>query len=137
MTVSAVAHTGMDMVKKNKKLIGIGGLATAAFCLFDFMEVPKAFKLEYNDKGEKVEGTNMKSGFKEILKSIPKCAASMILPIVIGGAVMSAGPLVAAIGGALAFASPMIAYSVLDKILPHENEVVSEACKAKGIEYKA
>lgn len=137
MTVSAVTNTCTDIVKNNKKLIGLGGLTTAAFCLFDFMEVPKSFKLEYNEKGEKVEGTNMKSGFKEILKSIPKCAASLILPAVIGGACMSAGPLVAAIGGVLAFASPMISYSILDKILPHESEVVAEACKKKGIELKA
>ena len=112
---------------------GLGGIITAGFCLFDFASVPGAFSLKYNKQGEKVEGTNWKAGITEIFKSIPKCAQMFILPALIGAAAAGAGPIVAALAGIASFAAPMIGYSVLDKLLPHEEEEVRKICEAKGI----
>ena len=119
---------------KTIKGLGLGGLVTAGVCLFDFAEVPKAFGLDYNKKGEKVEGTNWKAGFNEILKSIPKCAQMLILPAVITAAIAGAGPLAATLGGIAALAAPMGGYALLDKLLPHEEEVIKLICEEKGID---
>ena len=117
-----------------KKSIGLGGIATAAFCIFDFLDVPKTFNSKYNSKGEKIEGKNWSGALKEVGKSIPKCLSAIALPIVIGAATMGAGPVVATLGGIAALAAPMLSYSMLEKILPHESEVIAEACKEKGID---
>ena len=119
---------------KGLKSLGLGGLVTAGFCLFDFAEVPKAFSLKYDKKGEKVEGTNWESGINEILKSIPKCAQMLILPAVITAAVAGAGPVIATLGGLAALAAPMGGYALLDKLFPHEEEEVQLICQGKGID---
>ena len=119
---------------KGIKGLGLGSLLTAGICLFDFAEVPKAFKLKYNSKGEKVEGTNWKAGIKEFLKSVPKCDQMFILPTLITAAVAGAGPLVATLGGIAALAAPMGGYALLDKLLPHEEEEIKLICQEKGID---
>ena len=116
------------------KGIGLGGLATAGFCLFDFAEVPKAFGLKYNKNGEKVEGTNWKAGINEILKSIPKCLQTLAIPAAIAAITVGAGPVVATLGGITAFLAPMGVYALLDKLLPHEEEVIKLICQDKGID---
>ena len=130
VSASAAGKTGTRAIKG----LGLGGLVTAGFCLFDFASVPGAFKLQYNKQGEKVEGTNWKSGITEILKSIPKCAQMLVLPALIGAAAAGAGPIVATLAGIASFAAPMLGYHFLDKLLPHEEEVVKQVCEAKGID---
>jgi len=132
---SVLSKMGTTGAKTNAiKRIGLGGLITAGFCLFDFAEVPKAFDLKYNKKGEQVEGINWKSGIKEILKSIPKCAQMLILPTLITAAAAGAAPLAATVAGILAFAAPMAGYALLDKLLPHEEEQIKLLCQEKGID---
>jgi len=131
---SVLSKIGTMGKSKAIKGIGLGGLLTAGFCLFDFAEVPKAFTLDHNKKGEKVEGTNWKSGCNEILKSIPKCAQMLILPAVITAAAAGAGPIVATLGGLAALAAPMGGYALLDKLLPHEEEEIKQICQEKGID---
>ena len=119
---------------KGLKGLGLGGLVTAGFCLFDFAEVPKAFNLKYNKNGEKVEGTNWKAGINEILKSIPKCVQMLVFPALITAVAAGFNPVTATLAGILAFAVPMGGYAIFDKLLPHEDEVIKLACKEKGID---
>lgn len=126
-----------DKVSKLKKVLGGGTLATGAFCLFDFQSVPGAFKLDHDAKGEKVEGTNWKSGFKELGKSALRCASYLAVPAAIAAlpAILGLGGVaVASLAGALAFGSSFALFPLLDKVLPEEQKLVADACKAKGIQ---
>ena len=71
-------------LKQLKKAAGGGALLGGAFCALDFLTVPGAFKLKYNTDGEKVEGTNWKSGLKELGKSAIKCVSYLAVPAAIG-----------------------------------------------------
>ncbi len=135
-TVSAVTNPAHNTNKLStlKKSLGLGGLMTAGFCVFDFLSVPGAFKLDYNTEGEKVEGTNWKSGFKELGKSTLKCLSYLAVPALIAGAVASSGPLIAVLGGAAAIGSTFGLGSLFDKLLPEEQKLVAEACEKKGID---
>ena len=79
-------------LKQLKKAAGGGALLGGAFCALDFLTVPGAFKLKYNTDGEKVEGTNWKSGLKELGKSAIKCVSYLAVPAAILG-LLSALPL--------------------------------------------
>ena len=107
---------------------------TAGFCVFDFLTVPGAFKLEYNTEGEKVEGTNWKSGFKELGKSAVKCLSYLAIPAAILGMASGAGVIAAALAGAASFGSAFALSSIFEKLLPEEQKLVAEACKKKGID---
>ena len=115
-------------------MANIGLLTTAGCCLLDFINVPSVLNSDYNSKGEALKGQKNWSGaLKEIGKSIPKCAASMILPLAIGGLAISAGPLLATVASVASFAAPMGSYSLLEKLLPSEKELIAEAKNAKGV----
>ncbi len=124
-----------DKVSKLKKVLGGGTLMTGALCLFDFQSVPGAFKLDHDTKGEKVEGTNWKSGFKELGKSALRCASYLAVPAAIAAlpAILGIGGVaVASLAGAAAFGSSFALFPLLDKVLPEEQKLVADACKAKG-----
>ena len=136
-SVSGVASALSKMRTGNFKGIkglGLGGLVTAGICLFDFAEVPKAFQLKYNSKGEKVEGTNWKAGINEFLKSVPKCAQMLALPALITALAAGLNPVTATLAGILALAAPMGGYALLDKLLPHEEEKIKLICQEKGLD---
>ena len=115
-------------------MANIGFLTTAGCCLFDFINVPSVLNSDYNSKGEALAGKkNWNGAFKEIGKSIPKCAASMLLPLAIGGLAVSAGPILATVASVASFVAPMGSYSLLEKLLPSEKELIAEAKEAKGI----
>lgn len=120
-------------VKNLKKTIGIGGLMTAGFCALDFITVPEAFNLKYNTDGEKVEGTNWKSGLKELGKSAIKCASYLAVPAMILGMASGAGPLIATVAGVASLASGFALSSFFADALPEEKTLVAEACAKKGI----
>ncbi len=134
--VASVTQTVVNSGKiaKAKKALGAGGALTGAFCLLDFISVPGAFKLDYNTKGEKVEGTNWKSGLKELGKSAIKCVSYLAVPAFIAGTVASGGVLAAALGGAAAIGSTFALSSIFEKVLPEEQKLVAEACTKKGID---
>ena len=130
--VSNLVHN--NKLSQLKKSLGLGGLMTAGFCVFDFLTVPGAFKLDYNTDGEKVEGTNWKSGFKELGKSAIKCAGYLAVPAAILGLASGAGVIAATIAGLTSFGSAFALSSVFEKLLPEEQKLVAEACKEKGID---
>ena len=130
--VSNLVHN--NKLSQLKKSLGLGGLMTAGFCVFDFLTVPGAFKLEYNTEGEKVEGTNWKSGFKELGKSAVKCLSYLAVPAAILGLASGAGVIAATIAGLTSFGSAFALSSVFEKLLPEEQKLVAEACKEKGID---
>lgn len=119
-----------------KKATG-GAMLTAAFCLMDFVNVPGAFGLKYNTEGEKVEGTNWKSGLKELGKSAIRCAGYIAVPAAILGAVSGAGVIVAGLAGAASFGSAFALGKIFEKLLPDEKLLVEEACREKGIDINA
>ena len=120
---------------KSAKALTIGGtLLTAGFCLFDFMEVPSAFKLKYDYDGKKVDGLNISAGAKETAWSSVKCASAFALPWIIGMFVTPLGPVAATVATLLKLGSPILSYTLLDKLRPHEKEVIQEICQAKGID---
>lgn len=121
-------------LSKLKKSVGIGGVITGGLCLLDFASVPGAFSLDYNNKGEKVEGTNWKSGFKELGKSALKCAGYLAIPLAITSLAAGGGVLLAAAAGIASFASSFALSSIFEKALPKEEELMAEACKKKGID---
>ncbi len=133
---SAVSNLARSTNKLStlKKSLGLGGLVTAGFCVFDFLTVPGAFKLDYNTEGEKVEGVNWKSGFKELGKSAVKCLSYLAIPAAILGMASGAGVVVAALTGAASFGSTFALSSIFEKLLPEEQKLVAEACKEKGID---
>ena len=131
--VTNLAHS-TNKLSTLKKSLGLGGLMTAGFCVFDFLTVPGAFKLEYNTEGEKVEGTNWKSGFKELGKSAVKCLSYLAIPAAILGMASGAGVVAAALAGAASFGSAFALSSIFEKLLPEEQKLDAEACKKKGID---
>ena len=135
-TVSNIVNTTKNTSRLKKGLagIGLGGIATAGFCVFDFLSVPGAFKLDYNTKGEKVDGVNWKSGLKEIGKSTIKCLSYLAVPAGITALFMGAPAVIAALGSIAAFGSTFTLSTLLEKMLPEEQKLVAEACKQKGIE---
>jgi len=142
MVSAATAVSGLGRLTgtaiKHKKALGIGGvmsgLLTAGFCLFDFMEVPSAFKLKYDYDGKKVDGLNISAGAKETGWSAVKCASAFALPWVIGMFATPLGPIAATVAALLKIGAPILSYSLLDKLRPHEKEVIQEICQAKGID---
>lgn len=133
-TVSKVLPLSQGAEKLAKIKKAAGGTAIAGiFCLTDFLSVPGAFKLDYNIKGEKIEGTNWKSGFKEIGKSAVKCASFIAAPAIIGGLAAGAGIIVAGLAAAASFGSSFAISSILEELLPSEQKLVADACKEKGI----
>lgn len=137
VSVSSVlpALTGQTAgkLKQLKKAAGGGALLGGAFCALDFLTVPGAFKLKYNTDGEKVEGTNWKSGLKELGKSAVKCVSYLVVPAAIVGMASGAGVVAAGLLGAAAFGSSFVLSSLFEEVLPEEQKLVAEACKKKGI----
>lgn len=125
----------LSNLKKCKTGIKAGGVMGALFCVPDFLGVPGAFKLKYNTDGEKVEGLNWKSGFKEIGKSTVKCLSYLAIPTAILGAAAAAGPAMAALAVAGSVGSTFALGPIFEKFLPEEKTVVAEACKKKGINF--
>ena len=120
-------------LKQLKKAAGGGALLGGAFCALDFLTVPGAFKLKYNTDGEKVEGTNWKSGLKELGKSAIKCVSYLAVPAAILGLASGAGVVAAGLLGGAAFGSSFVLSSLFEEVLPEEQKLVAEACKKKGI----
>ena len=116
-----------------KKSMGAGAITTALFCVPDFLSVPSAFGLDYDANGEKVEGTNWKSGLKQLGKSAIKCASYLAIPTAILGLAAGAGPVLAGLAVAGSLGSSFALGSILDKLLPEEQTLVAEACQKKGI----
>ncbi len=119
-----------------KKSLSIGAIGSAVGVATDLITIPGAFSLDYNKEGEKVEGTNFKSGFKELGKSLIRASGYIIVPAVITSLSLGSGPILGAIAGLGALASQFALASVFEKILPTEQKLVAEACKEKGIEVK-
>ena len=116
----------------------LGGAALGSiFCLTDFLTVPGAFKLKYNTDGEKVEGTNWKSGLKEFGKSAIKCLGYLAVPAAILGLGACAGPIAAGLAWGASFGSSFLLSPVFEKLMPSEQKLVAEACKKKGIDIDA
>lgn len=134
VTGTLPAGVNSSKISKAMKALKGGGLLTGAFCLLDFVSVPGAFKLDYNTKGEKVEGLNWESGLKELGKSAVKCASYLAVPALIAGTVASGGVLAAALGGLGAIGSTFALSSIFEKLLPEEQKLVAEACGKKGID---
>lgn len=138
-TAGAVANSTVGIFSKVPKLakaVGLGSLVTYGMCIFDFMDAPSAYKLKYNDLGEKIGGVNWKNGLKETGKSLIRCASYFVLtplllnPLGCGGAIAAT---VASVGRTLL---PMFAIPKLwQKVLPSEQKLVAEACKKRGISY--
>ena len=121
-------------VPKAAKGAGIfGGLISVGFCVPEFLGVIDAAKMGYNKKGEKVEGINWSSAITEFFKSIPKAAQYFIIPAVLGGIACGAGPIAATLATIAGFAIPEGTNKLLSKIIPHETELIAQACKEKGI----
>lgn len=118
-----------------KKAIGVGTITTALFCVPDFLSVPGAFSMKYDSDGEKVEGTNWKSGFKQLGKSAIKCASYLAIPTAILGMAAGAGPVLAGLAVAGSLGSTFALGSILEEFLPEEQTLVAEACKKKGISF--
>ena len=112
------------------------GLVSVGSCLFDFASVPGAFKLDYDEKGNKVEGTNWESGFKELGKSALRCLGYIAVPAIIGGAAAGAGVIGALVLGTAAFGSTTVLASIFEDIMPTEQKKAEEACKRRGITLK-
>ncbi len=126
-------NKGAEKLAKAKGAVG-GTLVGGIFCLADFLTVPGAFGLDYNTKGEKVEGTNWKSGLKEFGKCAIKCAGYLVVPAAVLGMASGAGVIVAGLAAAASFGSTFALSSVYEKLLPTEQKLVAEACKEKGID---
>ena len=126
-------NKGAQKLAQLKKATG-GAALGALFCLTDFLTVPGAFNLDYNTKGEKVEGTNWKSGLKELGKSAIKCLSYIAVPAAILGMASGAGVVVAGLAAAASFGSSFALSSIFEKLLPSEQKLVAEACKEKGID---
>lgn len=120
-------------LSKAKKAIGVGTITTALFCIPDFLSVPGAFGLKYNSDAEKVEGTNWKSGFKQLGKSAIRCASYLAIPTAILGMAAGAGPILAGLAVAGSLGSTFALGPILEKLLPEEQTLVAEACQKKGI----
>ena len=138
VSVSGALTSSMSggKVLKLKKSLGAGALMTGFLSIMDFQSVPGAFKLDYDTKGEKVEGTNWKSGLKELGKSALRCASYIAVPAAIAAlpAILGIGGVaMATLAGIAAFGSSSALFKLFDKILPEEQKLVAEACKAKGI----
>ena len=132
-TVLPALTDKFDKLPSLKKVSG-GGLLTGAFCLLDFANVPGAFGLKYNTDGEKLEGTNWKSGLKELGKSAIRCTGYLAVPAAILGAASGAGIIVAGLAGVASFGSTFALGAIFDKLLPDEKLLVEQACKEKGID---
>ena len=89
--------------------------------------------MKYDSDGEKVEGTNWKSGFKQLGKSAIKCASYLAIPTAILGMAAGAGPVLAGLAVAGSLGSTFALGSMLEEFLPEEQTLVAEACKKKGI----
>ncbi len=126
-------NSGAEKLAKAKKAIG-GAAMASIFSLLDFASVPGAFSLKYNTDGEKVEGTNWKSGLKEIGKCAVKCLGYIAVSTAILNIASGAGFILAGLAWAASFGSASVLTDVFDKLLPEEQKLVSEACKAKGID---
>lgn len=130
-----LVSSAANKLKHCKKAMGLSALVGGAMCIFDFMNVPGAFKLEYDKDGNKIEGTSTKQGLKELGKSALRCASYFVVPALIGllpGAGIAAMTAKAVAG----FTSSFALSGINEKILPTEQRIVEEACLAKGIDYK-
>ena len=126
-------NKGAQKLAQLKKAAGgtaLGGILG----LMDFLTVPGAFSLDYNTKGEKVEGINWNSGLKELGKSAIKCLSYIAVPAAIVGMASGAGIIVGGLAAAASFGSTPILDSIFEKLLPSEQKLVAEACKEKGID---
>lgn len=126
-------NKGAQKLAQLKKATG-GAALGALFSLAEFITVPGAFSLDYNTKGEKVEGTNWNSGLKELGKSAIKCLSYIAVPAAIVGMASGAGIIVGGLAAAASFGSTSILASIFEKLLPSEQKLVAEACKEKGID---
>ena len=137
-TVGAVAENNTSFLKKMPKLAKVGGMAgiiTLGTCIFDFMDVPSAFKLKYDDNGQKVEGTNWKNGGKETGKSLIRCLSYFVLPALLLNPLSAGGAIAATVASVGKFVLPIGISKMWQKILPSEQKLVADACKQKGIAY--
>ncbi len=134
---AGVGATGRNMITKTAKKIGMGTiLTTGAFCIFDFLDVPGAFKLKYNHEAKAVKGLNWGCGLRETGKSAAKClTAGFAIPLALAGlTVMASNPISATVLAFGEIVGPMLGYSGLNKLLKPEKEIVEKACKEKGID---
>ena len=120
----------------SKKALG-GAALGSIFCLTDFLTVPGAFKLKYNTDGEKVEGTNRKSGLKELGKCAIKGLGYFAVSTAILGLGACAGPIAAGLAWGASYGSTSVLNDIFEKLLPSEQKLVAEACKKKGIDIDA
>ena len=134
----SVASVTNKIPKKMSFLKGAGlaSLLPAGLCIFDFTTVPGAFKLEYNSKGQKVEGTNWECGLKELGKSAIRCIGYAAVPALLIGAAAGCGVIGAALLGLASVGSTFVLSDIYEKILPSEQDTVEEMCKRKGISIK-
>lgn len=135
VSVSNVLHlnNGAEKLAKAKKTVG-GAALGGIFSLAEFITVPGAFSLDYNTKGEKVEGTNWKSGLKELGKCAIKCLSYLAVPAAIAGLASGAGIVVAGLAAGASFGSTFVLSKIFDELLPSEQQQVVQACKDKGID---
>lgn len=138
-TAGAVANRAsgiFNKIPKLAKVAGLGSLVTYGMCIFDFMDVPSAYKLKYNDLGKKIEGISFKSGLKETGKSLIRCASYFVLPALLLNPLGCGGAIAATVASVGRTLLPMIAIPKLwEKVLPSEQKIVSEACQKRGISY--
>ena len=125
-----------NTVKKAKglKALGLGGIVTAGMCIFDFWDVPEAFSIKSDYNGKPIEGTNYEAGIKETLWSAVKCASAIAIPCAIGILAAPFAPVAATVATTAKLAVPLASYAILDKIRPHEKEVIEKICQAKAAE---
>ena len=118
---------------KKVGLVGIGMAINAAIVL---PEALAGFKYEYNDNGQKINGTNWKCGSKATLKSIAKVLGFGVINGAVAAAFAGCSAVIAA---PLAVAGLYFGWvkssDILEKMFKNEGQVVAEACKAKGIAY--
>lgn len=126
-----INSTGI-MNKLQGKLLSGG--AQSLFFLSEFRNVPSAFALRYNRSAQKVTGLNWTSGLLETLKSLPNAVQWLIIPTAITGAAIGFGPIAATLATVAGLAVPECVSSLFEKLFPHEEEVIAQACKEKGID---
>ncbi len=133
-TTAATTNSLFNTVKKAKgiKALGLCGAISACMSIFDFMEVPSAFSIKNDYEGKPIEGTNYEAGIKETLWSGVKCASAFTIPWLIGTLAAPFAPVAATIATAVKYAAPLISYPILEKIRPHEKEVIEKICQAKA-----
>ncbi len=133
VTGTTTSANSLSLLQKFKGKCVSGGLQ-CIMSIPEFAKVPAAFALKYNRSAQKVSGLNMTSGVLETLKSLPKAAQWLLIPAIITGAATGLGPIAATLATALGFAIPMGTSELLSKLFPHEEDVIAQVCKEKGID---